>query len=255
VVLRVPPTSPGVRKAARAAFRYDALNWVDTLRIARITDDEILDAVELTGWEHLEAALRQGRGVVFVVMHLGNIDLIGHALAARGARITIPVEHMQPESLFAFLLHLRRSKGINVVPIESASRELARALKAGEVAAVAGDRNVAGRGTRVEFFGQEAILPRGPVALARHTGAPVVVGLGIRTGFHRFKAWITPPLPLVHSGNAESDQRENARRIASAMEEFIARFPQQWLLFTQLWEQRKADNLPATIKHPTEAAV
>lgn len=239
VVLGKPAMSAAVRRAARAAFQNDAKNWIDTLRIGRLSEQDILHAVDIEGWHYLEAAQCQGSGVILVVMHLGNIDLVGQALVARGKRVTIPVEHMKPERLFTFLLQERRSKGINAVPIDRSSWAMARALKAGEIVAIAGDRNVAGRGVRVRFFGEETTLPRGPVALARHSRAPVLIGVGIRLPSNRFHGIVTPSLEMVHSGDAECDERENAARIAGHMEQLIRRYPEQWLVFTPLWTRAR----------------
>jgi lauroyl/myristoyl acyltransferase len=162
-------------------------------------------------------------------MHLGNFDLVGHALLFRGPGLTVPVERMEPERLFRFLVDVRRSKGINVVPFDRAGREMLAALRAGKIVGIIGDRNVGGsRGVRAEFFGKEAVFPRAPVSLARHAGSPVLVGVAVRLPSERFRGYITP-VSMQRSGQAEADERENVRHIARVMEDFIRRFPDQWL--------------------------
>jgi lauroyl/myristoyl acyltransferase len=254
-VMGAPAESERVLAAARQAFENDARNWVDTLRIGRLTDEEILRSVDLHGWEYIQAALSQGRGAIIVMMHLGNFDLVGQTVAAHGEHLTIPVERMRPQALFDFLLQARTSKGVNAVPVDRAPRELLRALRRGEMVAVAGDRNAGGRGIRVPFFGAEATLPRGPVTLARHSGAPLLVGAGIRRGTGRYQGLVTPPLPLQRTADSEADDRENARRVAAAMESFISRFPEQWLVFAPVWEDGGDGKGPATIGNQMEAVV
>ena len=254
-VLRLPPDHAEVRRRARLVFQNDARNWIDTLRIRRLSDSEILAVVEVEGWQHLEEAVRQGNGVVLVGLHLGNVDLVGQVLVARGFRLTIPVEHMRPERLFQFLLRRRTSKGVHAVAIDRAPREMLRALRAGEIVGIAGDRNVAGRQVRVDFFGMPTELPRGPVSLARHAGATIMLGVGVRQPDDSFHGFLTSPLPTVQSGDAERDDRENARRLAREMERFILSFPEQWIMFSPLWPEGEDGNPAATIGQQEEAAV
>jgi lauroyl/myristoyl acyltransferase len=254
-VMNLPRESDEVKTKARQAFQNDAKNWIDTLRISTVSDEDIVNSAEVEGWEHMEAAVRGGKGVIIVAMHLGNFDLVGQYVAIRGGRLTIPVERMQPERLSAFLLELRRSKGINVVPMDQAPREIVKALKAAEIVAIMTDRNVAGRGIRVEFFGAETLLPRAPVSLARHTGAPLLVCGAVRMPGERFLGFVSAPVATVRSDNPARDDQDNLRRLATIMEEYIGRFPEQWLMFTPLWKDRTDANLTGTIEQRKEAAV
>jgi lauroyl/myristoyl acyltransferase len=240
---------------ARRAFQYDAMNWLDTLRIGALRDHEILETVQVEGWEHLEHALSAGKGVVLVVLHLGNMDLAGQVLAARGFPITVPAEHMQPEPLFELLVRQRARRGINVVPVDRAAREMLRRLRTGEIVATSGDRAAAGRWLEVDFFGQPARLPVGAVSLARRTGAPLVVGVGVRVSAAHFHGIITPPLPMQRTANAEEDDFENLRRLVPIMEMLIGTAPEQWLVFSPVWREDRRARGVATIGQSTEAAV
>lgn len=254
-VMKLSRAHGEVKTKARQAFQNDAKNWIDTLRISAVSDEDIVNSLEVEGWQHMEAAIRDGRGVIMVVMHLGNFDLVGQYMAVHGGRLTIPVERMQPERLFALLLKLRRSKGINVVPMDQAPRQMVNALKAGEIVGIMTDRNVGGHGIRVEFFGAETLLPKAPVSLARHTGAPLLVCGAVRMSGTRFLGFVSAPVATVQSGNTARDDRDNLRRLAAVMEQYIGRFPEQWLMFTPLWDDRTDANLTGTMEQQKEAAV
>lgn len=255
VVLALSPNAPEVRATARRAFENDARNWVDTLRISRLSHDQITRAVEVDGWQHIIDSLDGEKGLVLVGLHLGNFDLVGQVLAARHQRVTVPVEHMRPERLFKLLLHLRTSQGINAVPLDRAPREMLRALHRGEMVAVTADRHIAGKGIEVEFFGRKAILPRGPVSLARHSGAPVIVACGVRLHRDHFQAFVTAPLPMQRSDNPDADENFNANQIAETMADFIRQFPDQWLMFSPVWDAHFGANAPDTIDQYRGAAV
>ncbi|HEX6509502.1 MAG TPA: hypothetical protein VF221_17880 [Chloroflexota bacterium] len=251
VVMGMPGEQPKVRHAARHAFQHDAMNWIDTLRISRLSPSEILDMVHVDEWQLLEDTVREGRGVVLVTLHLGNYDLVGQVLVARGYQLTVAVEHMEPARLFDFLMSQRTSKGINAVPIEHAPRELIRALRAGEIVGLAGDRNIVGRVLSVQMFGRQADLPLGPVSLARHTGANVLLGVGIRTRSGGFQGKVRR-IPLVHTDDAEADDARNLSTLAAEMENLIGCFPDQWLAFRPFWANHGA-SATATMRQQNRA--
>jgi KDO2-lipid IV(A) lauroyltransferase len=180
---------------------------------------------------------------------------VGQVLAARGLEVTVPVEHMKPAKLFDFLVRQRVSQGLTVVPVERAPRALLRALRLGQVVAVTGDRAVAGRVAWVEFFGRPAPLPRGPVSLARHTGAPLLLAVGVRVLGSHYLGFISPPLDLISSSDVEKTECENTQRLAHAFEPFIRRFADQWLVFVPVWPSPAPLGTTPAVARESEAAV
>jgi lauroyl/myristoyl acyltransferase len=167
-----------VRAAARGSFQTDAKNWVDTLRIGRLRPEAIEALVDVHGYEHLEDALAQGRGVIVVSLHLGNYDLVGQVMAARGCRLTVPAERVEPEQLFSFLMAERRSQGINVIPIERAPERCCGRCGRGSRGNHRGPQH---RGQKPGGrFWPARHLSRGPAALVRHSTAPVLMAVGLR---------------------------------------------------------------------------
>jgi KDO2-lipid IV(A) lauroyltransferase len=254
VVLGKIATSSEVRSAAMSAFQNDAMNWVDTLRIGRLSLSEIQDMVRVDDWSLLEDSLAGGRGLILVTLHLGNFDFVGQVLLARGYRLTVPVERMQPHALFDFLVEQRATNGINIVPVEHAPRDLIRALRSGELVGLAGDRNIAGKTMTLPVFGIPASLPIGPVSLARRTGCPLVLAVGIREGPGRFRGMMLA-VPMTFSGDAAFDDAHNLAAFVERMEQIVARFPEQWLLFRRFWQIDAGENTAATMGHQKRAAV
>lgn len=235
-VVGEPVTSRRVRTLAIEAFRTDAKNWIDTLRIRRVTSDTIRETVHVEGWEHLDAALAEGKGAILLSMHLGNFDLVGQILLARGYNLTVPVERMHPRALFDFLIESRTSQGVRLVSLDRAPRELLQTLRAGKIVGVTGDRQIAGKGVRVQFFGAETILPAGPVSLARLSGAPLLLAYGIRLPSNTFRGFIGPPVIFTR----DMDEARAMQQIATLMEVPIREHAGQWLAFSPLWDMPTA---------------
>jgi KDO2-lipid IV(A) lauroyltransferase len=230
------PTSLTVRSAALRAFQNNAKNWCDTLRLVKTSREDIEKSLHVEGWEKIEAALGQGQGLILVGLHLGNIDIVGQIVAARGLKFTVPVETMKPPALFRRVQRLRQMFGIKTVPLSAGPRPLLAALHRNEVVGVMCDRNIGGSGVEIEFFGRPATVSKGPAWLAGLSNAPVLMGVGIRRPDNGFAGFVTGPLDIVRTGDRHADHLANAQTIMTTAESLIKRHPDQWLMFAEVWQ-------------------
>ena len=235
VVMRMPSSSATVRWNALLAFQNNARNWCDTLRLEATSRRDIESIVNVEGWERLQRCLTLGNGVILLGLHLGNFDIVGQIVAARGLTMTVPVEEMEPAALFRRIQTLRQSLGINTVPLSAGPRPLLAALKRNEIVGILCDRNTSDSGVAVRFFGRTAIVSKGPAWLASLSDAPVLMGVGIRQSDDRFRGFVSGPLPIKRSGNRREDHRANAQTVISAAESWIGQYPDQWLMFANVW--------------------
>lgn len=164
-----------IARRARQAFRTQAMNYVDLLRVPRMELGEIAASVDVQGWERFEEARARGRGVVVAAVHLGNIDLVAQVACARRVPVTIPVEAIKPRELYDFVTALRAAHGLRLVPVGVGTLGvLVAALRRGDVVAMAIDRDVAVGDHRGTFFGRSARVSAAAVVLARRAGAALV---------------------------------------------------------------------------------
>jgi KDO2-lipid IV(A) lauroyltransferase len=210
-------------------------NYYDLFRSPYLTPQETAQLIEVEGWEHIEASLDQGKGLVVASAHLGNIEIVVQIFALHRVPVTIPVERIQPPQLFNYMCQLRTSHGLRLVPIDGPLLELFRALRRGEVLGLAADRDVTGSGQVVEFFGSPARLPDGHVRLALRTGAALVCAFSERLPENRFVARILPPLELSRTGDREQDVATGMKQVVSVLERAIAQRPAQWYVTNAVW--------------------
>ena len=120
----------------------------------------------------------EGRSVIFVSPHLGSYDIAGAWLASHGWRVMAVAEEVEPPELFDMFCELRASVGVEILPAGkgSTARKLLSGLREGAVVGLIADRDIAGSGIDVEFFGEKTKIPNGPAVLALRTGATLVVG-------------------------------------------------------------------------------
>lgn len=184
------------------------------------------------GEHHLDAALAAGRGVVLLTAHLGNWELAGRLLSARGGRTAHVV--LSAEQDRALEHYLRRDgPQLRFVTRHHATSTLGllAALRRAELVAMQADRPTGGRGdVLVPFFGEPAAFPLGPFVLARATGAAVVPAFCVMTAGGRYRLEVDPPI-WVKPGE---EQTALATTVA-ALERVIRAYPTQWFNFFDAW--------------------
>jgi KDO2-lipid IV(A) lauroyltransferase len=200
-----------------------------------LSTDEILEMTQVEGRENMERALDQGKGVIMLSAHFGNVDVLLQVPLALGVPLTTPVEHIQPERLFQYTLRLRTGHGLRMYPTGGPMMGLYRVLKRGGMIALAADRGIDVSTRKVDFFGVPARLPEGPVRLALRTGAALVPGFGLRLPDDSFQVCIEPPLDLPNTGDREADIAAGMEMMVDMLERHISKHPEQWLMAKPVW--------------------
>lgn len=227
---------PALRRAVDKTFESYARYWAESFRLPG-TSAAALDAgMEHEGIEYLDAALAQGRGAALAIPHLGGWEWAGFWEATvRKHPTTVVVEMLDPPELFEWFADMRRSFGMHVVPLDAqAGGQVVRALKANHVVCLLCDRDIAGGGVEVEFFGERTRLPGGPATLALRTGAPLIPTAAYFRGRGHLGV-CRPPIPTERQGTLRDDVARITQRIAYELEELIRAAPEQWHLMQPNW--------------------
>lgn len=234
-VLGPNASQPDIERRAKATFRHILYNYFDLFRLPTLDDEAIEQLVTIRGWENVEAALTEGRGMVMISAHLGNIEMVLYALMLRGLSITIPVERVEPPELFDYISALRMSKGLKLIPIDGPLLDLVRTLKKGGVVGLAGDRDITRTGQEVEFFGCPAYLPDGHVRLALRAGVPLVIGFSQRQPDQTHHAYFLPAFHLPSQGTPEERIAAGMKFVVNEIEKAIRQNPEQWTVTVSIW--------------------
>lgn len=220
---------------ARAVFRNFAKYLVDFFRFAEVDEAFIRRRVTVVGREHLDAALRQGRGALLVSAHLGNYEL-GAAVTARlGYPVnTIVLTHQNPR-VDAFFTSQRAMRNVRPIAVGMALRQGFAALRRNELLGVLADRDFFNNGIPLTMFGRELSIPRGPALFSLRTGAPIVPAFLTREPGDRFQLSFEPPIHPTLSGDETTDITRLMTATLAVLERYIRRYPDQWFMFRDFW--------------------
>lgn len=195
--------------------------WV-WMRETRVTTAH----AQVAGWEVVERARANGRGILFLTPHLGCFEI-----AAQYCSLFRPITVLYSPPRQPWLRRIvdsaRARENLHTAPATLAGvRQLAKALKRGDDVGILPDQ-VPGpnEGIWAEFFGRPAYTMTLPAKLQALTGATVVLafgerlprGAGYRVQFHEF------------GENFGSDPLTQARQINRAMERLVRMAPAQYM--------------------------
>jgi Kdo2-lipid IVA lauroyltransferase/acyltransferase len=221
--------------------RQQAQNLVELMRFAGGREAELGELVDVQGEEHVRSALERGRGVLILIAHYGNYDLMGLYAAKRfGYPLTIITKTLRNAELNALWWELRRKAGVNEVPAHNSYRTCVKVLKKNELVGFMLDQNrPAEQGVFVEFFGRTASTTPGLAFMSAQTGAPVVPVFMRRTAAGRHALEARPALEPP-ADRKEETLREHTARYTKIIEDEIRLHPEQWLWWHKRWKSRPA---------------
>ncbi|MBI5419344.1 MAG: hypothetical protein HZA60_04580 [Deltaproteobacteria bacterium] len=229
---RVFPELPERRIArmARKTFRNFARYLVDYGRFRSLPPDKAGRAIAtLEGKKNMDAAFRDGRGVILVTGHIGNWELGGLFFGHRGVKINVATLPEGSARIDAIRERYRSAHHINTIIVDGspfAPLEMMAALRRGEMVAMLVDRWEKEGGVTAEFFGAPRFFPEGPFALSRATGASVLPAFVVRNG-ERYLGIADEPFVVRGEDNGPY-----VRKMTEALERVIRRYPDQWYNFT-----------------------
>src|SRR6185437_8739868 len=166
-----------LRTLSRAVLRSYARYYMEAFRMQVIGQQRFLDGMHVNqpNVDRTLEYLRNGRGVIYALPHMGNFEQAGLWINLAGAgSLTTVAERLKPESVYERFLEFRGALGMEVLPTTGGPHPfgvLAQRLRAGKLVCIVADRDLSDTGIEVDFLGEKALLPAGPAALAVRTGA------------------------------------------------------------------------------------
>lgn len=231
-----------LKRIYKQILRNFAKNLVDFFRFGFVNNRFIRKNVNIIGLEHVDSALRKGKGMLAVTAHLGNWELGGVLMAQKGYSINAVAWEHKDKRIKDIFIYQRARKGIKVISLGIALRKCYRALENNEIVAMVGDRDFSewGMKVKVRFFGKDAWVPRGPAVLSLRTGAAIVMGFTVREKGDKFSLIFGKPIEYIPEGNAERDIQLLTQKILIEIEKFVKNYPEQWFMFREFWTNTNA---------------
>ncbi len=192
------------------------------------------------GFENVENALKQGKGVVIVTGHLGNWEWGAALLTYLGYKAIVIATRFKNEFVTRYFYNKRTRQGLEVVYLEEAVRKSLRKLKNNGIVAIVGDRDYTNQGMEIAVFGKMMKFPTGALILALRAGAPVVPCFAIRRGMCKYDVIFSSPIEMESKGYKQEEFKDDLIKWVKFLEGYVRKYPSHWYRFEPFWEAEKA---------------
>jgi len=221
----------------RRSYMHFGMSIAEFIRVPTVTRDYVSRYIRLDGLEHLDRALRDGRGGVLVTGHFGSWELMGSVMVSLGYPVKFIVGVQRNPLVQNLMNDLRLSAGIGVVEPDSLLR-ITRSLRSNQFVALLSDQDAGPHGLFVDFLGEEASTPQGAARLAMMTRSPVIPGFIIRLGVLRHQIVFEPPIEVPAGLSREEAAREITRGFTGMIERYVTKYPDHYLWAHRRWRTR-----------------
>jgi KDO2-lipid IV(A) lauroyltransferase len=234
-----------VSRIAKASYESLGRTSIETALLpARSREQVIAMFSRVEGWDVVERAMAQGKGILFVTGHLGNWELAGSFVAAHGIPLEAVARRMQNTLFDRYLTETRQRIGMSVVHDEDAVRRVPRAVREQHAVAFLVDQGAVGlASTWVPFFGRLAKTPRGPAVFALRLGAPVIFGAALRQPDGRYMMGFEE-VRTEPTGDREADVDRIVAAYTATLERWVRRAPEQYFWHHRRWKHQRPGTPP-----------
>jgi KDO2-lipid IV(A) lauroyltransferase len=197
----------------------------------------------------LDAAVDEGRGVLFASAHLGPWERVAATLVASDIPFTAVAREAYDPRLTRLYDRLRRERGLTTIyrGAPGAAAGLLRTLRRGHVLGIPMDLASRVPSIEVPFLGRAARTPVGPARLALRTRAAVVVGVpspidrsssAVLGSAPRALELAVTPIASDDLDASRDGERVLTERINDAISASIRALPEAWVWMHPRWEPR-----------------
>jgi KDO2-lipid IV(A) lauroyltransferase len=231
---------------------YRNLGWLlaEFCQMPRYTPENTRSFIRYEGLEHYLAAKQQGRGVLIVTGHLGAWELSSFYHSLNGHPMSLVIRRLDNPRVDALVNQVRCLHGNKVLHKDDFARGLLTAMHQGETVGILMDTNMTPpQGVFVPYFGTLACTASGMARVAAKTGAVVLPGALLwEEREQKYVLRFGAAINLVETGDAEADAVANTTLFTAAIEDYVRRYPDQWLWVHRRWKTRPEGEPPVYIR-------
>jgi KDO2-lipid IV(A) lauroyltransferase len=224
----------------RHVYRNLGLHLAEFCLMRRYTRENTQSLIHYAGLEHYLAARDAGRGVLVVTGHLGLWELSSFYHSLMGYPMSMVIRRLDNPWVDRLVNGFRCMHGNTVLHKDDFARGLLGAMRRGDTVGILMDTNMTPpQGVFVDYFGVPACTASGLARVAMRTDAAVLPGfLTWREDEQKYVLQFGERLPIARTGDDEADIITNTQICTSAIEDWVRRYPEQWLWVHRRWKTR-----------------
>lgn len=239
--LAFPEKSPEERRRILRGV-YRSLGWqlAEFAKMRGYTPEKASKFIRYDGLDNYLRARDKGKGVLVLTAHLGAWELSSFYHSLMGHPMSVVIRRLDNPLVDALVNGIRSLHGNRVLHKDDFARGLLTAMHRGETVGILMDTNMTPpQGLFVPFFGTLACTASGLARVALRSGAAVVPGFLVwEPREQKYVLHFGEELRLVRTNDPESEVLANTGLFTKTLEDYIRRYPEQWLWVHRRWKTR-----------------
>lgn len=165
-----------IEKLVKATFLRTAANMISVAHTAKLPASKLPEVFEVTNPELLAETLAAGKGVVFLLSHMGNWELLSRMVHffPKGTKAGAFYRPLNNRLLDERVLQRREADGTRMFSKGDNFLHVAAYLREGAAVGILADQRVGKQGELTHFFGRLTRSSPLPSLLARRAKSPVL---------------------------------------------------------------------------------
>ncbi len=165
-----------IRSLAKATMRRAGANLISTAYTAKLPPEQLPKILQIENMKVLTDALDTKKGVVLLLAHMGNWELLSRLIhfLPEGDKIGGMYRPLNNPYMDARVRARRQADGSQMFSKRDPFHQITKYLRDGGIVGVLADQRVGENGDRIEFFGRQTHASPLPSLLARRAKSEVV---------------------------------------------------------------------------------
>jgi KDO2-lipid IV(A) lauroyltransferase len=236
------PEMPNEERKRILRLEYRNLGYLlaEFCLMPRYSAAQASEFIRYEGLENYLQARDRGNGVLVLTGHLGAWELSSFYHSLVGMPMGMVIRRLDNPLVDAFVNRVRCLHGNRVIHKDDFARGLIASMRAGETVGILMDTNMTPpQGVFVPFFGVQACTASAMARISMRTGAAVVPGFLLwEESEQKYVLRFGEELGVVNTGDPERDVIANTAMFTAVIEEYVRRYPEQWLWMHRRWKTR-----------------
>jgi Kdo2-lipid IVA lauroyltransferase/acyltransferase len=226
-----------IKQIARGAYKNVGISLFELVWYPKMSRQQVSKSMQFHNPEVLRDAYNKKKGLLILTAHFGNWELLGGCIAVEFGFPVSGIAKTQTNRLVNRSIDERRRRfGNKVIPMETSLREVMRALRDGEAVGIVADQAAPKENVQIEFFGTKLPTHQGPSVFSLKMGSPLVAVFSVRRPDGSFDAYVEEVPSADLKDYNDENVTELTRRHVKITEDFIRRFPDQWMWMHKRWK-------------------
>ena len=212
--------------------------WLETLWLSKDNfEKDIMNKVVIKNQSYLDNLMKSEKGFIFALPHLGNWEMAIPVGKSIGLDLVAVAEPLDNKRVLNWFKSLREQLGCEIVlggKGQNTFDLLQDKILNGKHICLLSERSINKSGVGVEFFGEVAAFPKGPVALALKTEVPIVPAAFLKLE-GRYTLVFDKPFYVPLFDNEAQSIQQGLKVLAKSFEDLIALDINQWHSIQPVW--------------------